>query len=247
MSDATIRLCGWSGPRNLSTAMMRAWENRADCAVWDEPFYGVYLARTGVEHPGRDETLNRWETDPAEVARCCAGPAPDGRPLFYQKHMTHHMLPEVDLGWAAACRHFFLIRDPDEVIASYAAVRAEPDEADVGAARQRELYDAVAEITGAAPPVVDARDLRDQPHGVLVKLCAALGVDFDPAMLAWPSGTRDSDGPWAPYWYASVERSTGFAPWQPSRHELPEGLKPLAEACRPHYAALKARALAPGG
>jgi len=245
----TVRICGWSGPRNLSTALMRAWENRADCAVWDEPFYGAYLAATGIEHPGRDEVLAATETNPVAVARACTGEppnaagAPSAAPLYYQKHMSQHMLPGVDLTWTDASRHIFLIRDPAEVIASFAAVRETPTLDEIGVLRQRELFDWIAKRQGRPPPVIDAKDLRNDPDAILRALCAALDVPFDAAMLNWPAGPRDSDGVWAPWWYASVERSTGFTPWEPSRHALPEELRPLVDACLPHYAAMRAVAL----
>lgn len=242
-AEDTIRICGWSGPRNLSTALMRAWENRADCAVWDEPFYAAYLLETGHDHPGRDEVVSACEADRAKVAAACAGPAPDGSPLFYQKQMSHHMPDGADMSWTDGCRHFFLIRDPADVAASYAAVREKPGAEELGFIRQRALYDEIADRQGAAPPVIDARDLRQNPRGVLSALCAALDIEFDAAMLAWPAGKRASDGVWAPYWYASVEKSTGFAPWKPSTHDLPDDLLPVVDQCRGHYEAMSARKL----
>lgn len=239
----TTRLCFWSGPRNISTAMMRAWENRADCAVWDEPFYGPYLAKTGLDHPGRETILKAVPTDADAIAARCAGDAPDGSPLFFQKHMCQHILPDVPLDWMADCRHAFLIRDPAHVAASFAATAGSATEADLGAARQLELYETAKELTGRDWPVVDGHDVLANPEGLLRALCAALDVAFDPAMLNWPAGRRDSDGVWAPWWYKRVEASTGFAPPRESPHVLPEGLDPVVAACRPAYDALKSRAL----
>jgi hypothetical protein len=241
----TVRICLWSGPRNISTATMRSWENRADTAVWDEPFYGPYLVKTGVDHPGREDFLPKLETDPDAIAAACAGEAPDGAAIFFQKHMCQHMLDDIDRSWMAKCRHLFLIRDPEEVAASWYATTGQVTEEDLGAARQRELFDTVTALTGAAPPVVEGRDVQDDPEGMTRAICAALGVDFVPAMLSWPAGKRDSDGAWAPWWYARVEASTGFEAYRPSGHERPEAIRAVVEACRPHYEALRVRKLAP--
>jgi hypothetical protein len=231
----TVRIAMWSGPRNISTAMMRAWENRPDTAVVDEPFYAAYLAATGIDHPMRKEVLAAQPTDPAAVAEALTGPI--ATPVFYQKHMTHHMLPGFDLSWMAACRHAFLIRAPEPVLASYTARRAEVTLEDIGFVRQAELFDRVADRLGKAPPVVESSDVLADPRGVLTALCGALDVRFEAAMLAWPAGRRDSDGVWAPAWYDAVERSTGFG--SPGRatafDDLASPLKAIAEAARPYY------------
>ncbi|HYD64036.1 hypothetical protein [Azospirillum sp.] len=233
---APIRIAMWSGPRNISTAMMRAWENRPDTAVVDEPFYAVYLAQTGLDHPGRDAVLASQPTDWRAVAAALAeDPVPDGRPVFYQKHMTHHMVSTVGLEWTGRVRNAFLIRDPAEVVASYVQRRGSVDLADIGVERQAELFDREADRTGRAPPVVDARDVLTDPAAVLAKLCAALGVPFTEAMLRWPPGRRATDGVWAPHWYASVEASTGFAAPPPRAPELSGELARVAEAARPYY------------
>ena len=241
----TIRLCFWSGPRNISTAMMRAWENRADCGVWDEPFYGPYLIETGLDHPGRDEILANVPLDADEIARRCAGDAPGGAPIFFQKHMCQHMLPDMPLDWMATCRHVFLIRDPAKVAASFAATTGHATEDDLGSARQRELYDIACDMTGHDWPVIEGRDVLNDPEGMLRALCAALDVPFDPSMLNWPTGRRDSDGAWAPYWYKRVEASTGFEKPRPSPHILADDLLPVVEACRPHYEALRQKRITP--
>jgi len=232
-----IRIAMWSGPRNISTAMMRSFENRADTAVVDEPFYAAYLATTGLDHPMRDEVLASQSTDWRAVAQAMAGPAPGGKAVFYQKHMTHHMTPEVDLGWTAACRNAFLIRAPEPVLASYTAKREDVTLADIGFERQRELFEREADRLGAAPPVVEGRDVLADPRGTLTALCRALGIPFDDAMLAWPAGPRDTDGVWAPAWYDAVERSTGFEPPPPSARTvtLNNALMRIADAARPHY------------
>jgi hypothetical protein len=208
--SAPVRIAMWSGPRNLSTAMMRSFGARPDTAVIDEPFYAAYLARTGLDHPLRAEVLAARETDPDRVIAGLLGPAPGGAAIFYQKHMTHHMLEGFDRGWLGACRNAFLIRAPERVLASYAARRADVTLEDIGFARQAELFDEAAERLGRPPPVIDAEDVLADPARALAGLCGALDIAYDSSMLAWPPGPRPTDGVWAPAWYRSVERSTGF-------------------------------------
>lgn len=241
----TVRIAMWSGPRNISTAMMRAFENRPDTAVSDEPFYAAYLAGTGLDHPMREAVLASQPTDWREVAEAMRGEAPGGSAVWYQKHMCHHMLPGFGLEWMAACRHAFLIRPPEQVLASYTAKRAEVTLEDIGVVRQAELFDRVADDLGQAPPVIEGAAVLADPRGTLSALCAALGIPFDEAMLSWPAGRRGSDGVWAPAWYDAVERSTGFAPpSQPARFDnLADPLKPIAEAARPYYERLSRHAL----
>ncbi len=232
---AAVRIAMWSGPRNLSTAMMRAFENRPDTAVIDEPFYAAYLARTGIDHPMRVEVLAACETDPNHVAQALTGPVPGGAAIFYQKHMTHHMLDGFDRGWMDQCRHAFLIRAPERVLASYAARRAEVELADIGFVRQAELFDQVSSRDGRAPPVIDAEDALADPARTLTALCAALDIAFDPAMLAWPAGPRATDGVWAPAWYQAVERSTGFGRPSGQPVKLDLRLEAIADEARPIY------------
>jgi hypothetical protein len=233
----SARIAMWSGPRNISTAMMRAFENRADCAVVDEPFYAAYLAETGLDHPMREAVLASQPTDWRAVADALAAEAP--APLVYEKHMTHHMLPGFGLAWMAACRNAFLIRDPARVVASYAKARSEVTLGDIGVVRQHELFEREADRLGKAPPVVEGADVLADPRATLSALCEALGVRFDVAMLAWPAGRRASDGVWAPAWYAAVEASTGFGPPEPAEPPaLPDDLRRIADEARPHYEAL---------
>jgi hypothetical protein len=206
----TTKIAMWSGPRNLSTAMMYAFAARGDCAVWDEPFYAAYLDRTGLIHPMRDEILAAGDRDPDGVAARCAGPVPGGKPVFYQKHMAQHMVPGMPRDWMAQVVNLFLIRHPARVVASYAAKRENPTEADLGFARMAELYEHARSL-GQAPVVIDASDIRADPEGALSQLCDSLGLPFTPAMLSWPAGGHPDDGIWAPHWYGAVHRSTGFA------------------------------------
>jgi hypothetical protein len=225
----TVRVAMWSGPRNLSTAMMRSFENRADCSVVDEPLYAAYLARTGLDHPGRDEVVASQPTDWREVARALTDD-PVSTPLQYQKHMTHHLLAEMDRTAFGGLRHAFLVRDPERVLTSYAKVRDEPTLEDLGLPQQVALFE---EYGG---PVIDAADVLRDPETSLRALCAALDITFDPAMLAWAAGPRDSDGVWAPHWYAGVWASTGFARDSPGAADaLPDRLRPLWERCLPYY------------
>ncbi|MDE2488656.1 MAG: HAD family hydrolase [Alphaproteobacteria bacterium] len=227
----------WSGPRNISTAMMRSFENRPDCAVVDEPFYAAYLAATGLDHPMREAVLTSQPTDWRAVADALVAEAP--APVVYQKHMTHHMLPGFGLDWMAQCRNAFLIRDPARVVASYVRTRAEVTLADIGVVRQHELFEREADRLGRAPPVVEGADVLADPRGVLSAFCEALGIGFDEAMLEWPAGRRASDGVWARAWYAAVERSTGFGPPEADRPPpLSDDLRRIVEAARPHYEAL---------
>ena len=228
----------WSGPRNISTALMRAWGSRPGTQVVDEPFYAFYLSRTGLEHPGRDDVLRSQPTDWREVAQALTrGPIVEGATVLYQKHMTHHLLPEVDLSVLDGLRHAFLVRDPAEVLVSYAKVRGEPTLADLGLPQQVALHERFG------GPVIDARDVLERPEMMLRTLCAALGVGFDPAMLRWEAGPRASDGVWGRHWYDVVWRSTGFASYRPAEQEVPDRLRPLLDRCRPYYDTMAAHRL----
>ena len=233
-----VRIAMWSGPRNISTAMMRAWENRGDTRVWDEPLYAYYLKQTGLRHPGRDEIIAHYETDWARLERQLVEDTPDGAGIFYQKHMTHHLLPEIPRDWLGRLKHCFLIRHPREVLASYTQKRENPALPDLGYEQQVEIFNFVAEKQGAAPPVFDASDILEQPEPMLREMCRRLDVPFTPRMLSWPAGRRDSDGIWAKHWYHAVEQSTGFAPYHPKPDPVPAAYADLYEACLPHYDAL---------
>ena len=238
----------WSGPRNISTALMRSFGNRADASVSDEPFYAAYLAATGLRHPMRDAILASQPRDWRAVAAAVSGPAPGRKAVWYQKHMTHHMLPGFGLDWTDRITNAFLLRAPEAVLASYVEKRAEVTLDDIGLPRQAALFDRVADRLGAAPPVIEARDVLRDPAEALRVLCASLAIPFDEAMLAWPAGPRDTDGVWAPAWYDRVEQSTGFSGARPeiTFAQLPDRLKPIAEAARPLYERLAAHRLVLG-
>lgn len=242
-----VRIAMWSGPRNISTAMMRSFENRPDTAVWDEPFYAAYLMANGLDHPMRPEIIAAHETDPERVAEGLLGPIPGGRAVFYQKHMTHHMLPDFPRGWIERVVSAFLIRRPESVLASYVAKRETVTLADIGFIAQGEIFDRVADRLGAPPPVVEGSDVLQDPAGMLKALTAALGIPFLTEMLAWPAGKRASDGIWAAHWYHAVEASTGFGPprAEVERDALPADLARIAEAATPVYERLAAHRLRP--
>ena len=242
-ATSPLRIAMWSGPRNISTAMMRAWENRGDCAVSDEPLYAAYLAATGLDHPARDQVIAAGETDPAKVVADLLGPVPGGCPLWYQKHMSHHLLPGLAHDWIHALANVFLIRDPAEVVSSYVKSRATVTPEDIGLPQQARLFDELAGRSGAAPPVIDAGDFLRAPEAQLRALCARLGVPFTGRMLQWPAGPRASDGIWAPHWYATVWASTGFEPWRPREVHLDGEAARVAQACRPAYEKLRAHRL----
>jgi hypothetical protein len=242
----TIRIAMWSGPRNISTAMMRSWENRADCSVVDEPFYAYYLNETKSPHPMFEQVLASQPTDFARVAanmsegECATS-------VQYQKHMTQHMLTGPDyhdnFEWAANLRHCFLIRDPAQVVNSYTNSRGMCSAQDIGIQRQHELYTLFSEMTGQDIPVVDSNDVLAHPEEKILKLCKALNLPFEKAMLDWPTGRRDSDGVWAEHWYHSVEKSTGFGKSVSKPFTLDAEQQKVVDEVMPYYEALKKRCL----
>ncbi|MEQ9464101.1 MAG: HAD family hydrolase [Haliea sp.] len=248
---SVLRIAMWSGPRNISTALMRAFENRPDCAVVDEPFYGYYLKATGLEHPAGAEVMASMSCEWREVARQLCEELPETAnpascPVFYQKHMTQHILPAMDMGWTDGLQNCFLIREPRRIIASYAKVRPQFAIEELGFPQQWALFQRVADRLGAAPPVIDsARTLRD-PERVLSDLCARVGIPFSARMLHWPAGRRASDGVWAPHWYAAVERTTGFEPVSEvplAEIPVPPGCEAMCEEAEGFYSRLLQHAL----
>jgi len=232
----------WSGPRNLSTAMMYSFGARADCAVVDEPFYASYLAQTGLDHPMRDEIIASQPTDPAKVIETLLGPISGGKAHFYQKHMSQHMIEGVPRDWVHRVANVFLIRHPARVAASFSTKYDNPTLADIGFVQQAELYDQLV-AAGARPVVIESADIRRDPEVMLKRLCAAIGLGWDPAMLSWPSGGHPDDGVWAAHWYGAVHQSTGFAPAEGAMPDLDGPRAALAEAAMPAYEHLRAVAL----
>jgi len=231
----SLRIVMWTCPRNISTAMMRAWGNRADTYVCDEPLYAYYLNSTGKIHPATAEIMVSQPTDWREVVKWLMGPIPEGKSIFFQKHMSHHLLPEVDRGWLAEVRNCFLIRHPLEVIASYMAKQGLPALDDLGFVEQAEIFDYLRATSGTIPPVLDAKDVQQDPRGQLMQLCATLNVRFDEAMLSWPAGPRPTDGVWSKHWYSEVERSTGFLAYERRYIEIPSSLGAIYGRCMDCY------------
>jgi hypothetical protein len=243
MTPDPTRIAMWSGPRNLSTAMMYAFAARGDCAVWDEPFYAAYLQKSGIIHPMNDQVIAAGEPDPIRVGSACLGPIPASQRLFYQKHMTLHMIPQFTRGFMRGLTNVFLIRHPAHVVASYAQKREAPTLADIGFVQQAELFDQVAQWLGHAPLVIDSADIRANPRANLSKLCAALGIDFTETMLHWPAGPKAYDGVWAPHWYNAVHKSTGFADPEGPRPDLPPDYARISDLALPLYEKLSGHKL----
>jgi hypothetical protein len=230
-----IRIAMWSGPRNISTAMMRSWGNRVDTFVVDEPFYAYYLKATGKEHPGADEVIATGESDWREVIAQLTGPIPNGKRIFFQKQMAHHLLPAVDREWLGVVTNCFLIRDPREVIASYIKKREDPALQDLGFMQQSAIFDFVRTRTNSVPPIVDAKDVLENPERMLRLLCEAVGVEFSESMLSWPPGLRETDGVWARHWYGEVAKTGSFQPYRPKEVKVPARLQEIHDRCRECY------------
>lgn len=237
---APIRIAMWSGPRNISTAMMRAWENRGDCAVSDEPLYAHYLAATGTDHPGRAEVIAAGDTDWRRVVERLLGPIPEGRPVWYQKHMTHHLLADMDRRWIHGLSNVLLIRNPTEVVASYMDRRGTVSPEEIGLPQQIALFEEITAAQGQPPLIIDAGEFLKAPEPHLRALCRQLGVSFTERMLHWPPGARPSDGVWSPHWYSRVLQSTGFEPPRARDIHLDGQAAEVAAACRPLYERLYA-------
>jgi hypothetical protein len=235
-NNLPVRIAMWSGPRNISTAMMRSWGNRPDTFVCDEPFYAHYLLATGRDHPGAEEVIANGETDWRKVVEYLTGNVPEGKHIFYQKQMTHHLLARIDRAWLLAVTNCFLIRDPREVIISYIKKNNDPSLEDIGFVQQAEIFDWVRAETGSIPAVLDARDILENPRRTLELLCDKVGVEFNDAMLSWPPGLRETDGIWAKHWYGEVATSTTFR--RPPAREpepVPERLREVHERSRDGY------------
>ena len=240
-----MNIAMWSGPRNLSTALMYAFAARGDCAVWDEPFYAAYLARTGLAHPMRDEIIAAGETDPTRVAAACVAPTSSDKPLFYQKHMCQHMIADMPRDWIEDVTNVFLIRHPARVMASFASKYEAAELSDIGFVQQAELFDRISETSKIIPIVIDSNDIRKNPEAILRLLCDRLDIAFMQSMLGWPTGPKPYDGVWAPVWYHAVHRSSGFAGQEGPLPHLQGDFARTAKAAMPYYERLRAHALTP--
>jgi hypothetical protein len=234
-----VTIAMWSGPRNISTAMMYSFGNRPDCFAWDEPFYAFSLRTHGNVHPMSDEIIAAYDSNWESLVAACLAAPPYGKQVFYQKHMTHHMLKGFDRSWVLALTNAFLIRKPERVLASYTQKWADVTLRDIGFVEQAEIFDLVAGHLGSAPAVVDADDVLADPPGTLARLCEACGIPFDEHMLAWPKGPKSFDGVWAAHWYDAVWDSTGFAKPQPRTVQLNPTLARIADEARPYYERLR--------
>lgn len=233
-----LRLAMWSGPRNISTAMMRSFGNRNDSVVCDEPFYAHYLHDTQKDHPGKDEVIAAGETDWRKVVAWLTGPIPDGKRLFYQKQMTHHLLPHIERDWLANVTNCFLIRHPRDVLTSYIKIVPNPSDEDTGFPQQLEIFEWLRRNQGITPLVIDSVEVLNEPRRTLGLLCDALGMDFQESMLSWSPGLRPTDGVWAKHWYKEVETTTGFRPYKPKPDQVPDSLSDLYDRCLASYETL---------
>lgn len=239
------RIAMWSGPRNISTAMMRSFEARGDCVVEDEPFYARYLTLSGARHPMREQVIASQPHAAPAIMRALTRTLPDEITVHYQKHMAHHMVGDVDIGWFDGFVHCFLVRDPAAMIASYRKKRETVSAADLGLSVQRRIYTEVADASGIAPPVIDASDVLRDPRVTLGQLCTRLGLDYRESMLQWLPGLRATDGVWGPHWYNAVTKTTGFEPYKPSDVQLDGAELRVLEACLPDYEFFMQRRIVP--
>ena len=239
MKQPPLRLAMWSGPRNLSTAMMYSFAARTDCFVVDEPFYAAYLNETGIIHPMNDEVIAAGETSFNKVADYCKTEQPEGKALFYQKQMTQHLVSDLNLDWIITLCNVFLIRDPSKVIASYHVKNEDPCLKDIGIKEQWDLYNTVYEATGTRPLVIDSDDILVAPELMLTALCKAVGIEFQQQMLSWKAGPKPYDGVWAPHWYQSVWKSTGFGVPSRKTPTVPKHLASVQEKATHYYDKLR--------
>ena len=221
----------WSGPRNISTAMMRSWGSRSDTFVIDEPYYAHYLSQNELDHPGRDEVIQEGELDSEKVSRRLVNDTKDSCSIYYQKHITHHLLDSIDREWMKSVINCFLIRDPKDMIISYSKVHPNLNMHLLGLEEQNEIFEYVKNITGEIPPIVDAKDVLLNPRNILSKLCGNIGITFSEEMLSWSRGPRDTDGNWGKYWYKNVMNSTGFNEYKSKKEDVPKEYEQLYQKC----------------
>lgn len=243
--NAPLRIAMWSGPRNISTAMMRSFGARADCAVTDEPFYGAFLHDTGMRQPMADQIIAAMDCDWQSVAAAMNGPVPGGKPLWYQKHMPHHMVGGISIADFPDHEHGFLIRDPARVVASHAAKRIDVTPEDLGVDKQLEYADYIEQKTGKSAIILDSTDISRDPESHLRALCEAMNIGWDSAMLSWEPGYRDTDGIWATHWYNKVIDTSGFSGSEDGPKPLTSEQRKIADSCRPAYEQMAAKKLQP--
>lgn len=234
-SNPVIHLAMWCGPRNISTALMRAWENRPDTFVVDEPLYAHYLKETKLNHEMAGEIINHYESNWEKVVDWLTGTIPNGKTIFYQKHMCHHMLPNISLEWIEKVTNCFLIREPKEMLTSLIKKLPNPNLTDTGLPQQLRLFNYIQKKTNETPPVIDSTEVLQNPSGMLKALCSRLGIKFTKLMLQWPPGIRESDGIWAKHWYPEVKTTTGWRPYKPKEATVPDEMKNILNECDKIY------------
>ncbi len=225
----------WSGPRNLSTVLMRSFENRKDTVVIDEPFYAHFLKQTNLNHPGKNEIISTLDSNWDNIVLKITGPIPQNKSIWYQKHMAQHNLEGCDINWINSFHNCILIRDPKYVIPSYNKEYSLSDEKLLGYSQQLDLIQILEDKKGATPPIFDATDILKKPEKALKKICTSVGISFSQSMLKWPKGKRKSDGIWAKYWYRNVENSSEFYPFQKKNIVIDKKLIPLYKKCLADY------------
>ena len=230
-----IRIAMWSGPRNISTAMMRSWESRSDTFVIDEPYYPYYLSQTDLDHPGREDVIRAGELDFEKISHDLVNDINGKCSIYYQKHITHHLLNSIDRKWMKSVTNCFLIRDPKDMIISYSRVHPDLNMHLLGLEEQSEIFEYVLNMTGEIPPIIDSKDIQMNPRVVLSKFCERVGVSFSEEMLSWPRGARVTDGNWGKYWYKNVMNSTGFNEYKPKTEDVPERYEELYLKCYSLY------------
>lgn len=236
----SLRLAMWSGPRNISTAMMRSFDARSDSFVSDEPLYAAYLQMTGLPHPMAEEIIATHDPNWESVVAHLTGPIPNGARFWYQKHMSHHLLPEMGRDWLDQLTNAFLIREPRAMLVSLIDRLGPVGIQDTGLPQQLELFHYQRERTGETPVVVDSQDVLQNPEGILRQLCERVGLAFEPAMLSWEAGARETDGCWGPHWYHNTNNSTGFAPYRAKEVEVPAEFEAITQECEAIYEELHA-------
>jgi hypothetical protein len=220
-----------SGPRNISTALMYSFAQRTDTTVVDEPFYAVYLTVSGAVHPGKEEVIADQSSDENVVRKQLSQLT--SKPVVFVKNMAHHMevMQEPFLKDAI---NIFLIRNPKQIIASYAQVIQSPVMRDIGIEYQYSLFRALEE-KGQPTIVLDSGLLLENPEAVLRQVCQRCSIGFQPAMLAWSAGPKTYDGVWANHWYSNVHNSTGFEKQKTSSRPLPDHLDQLYQQAKGYY------------
>lgn len=238
----------WSGPRNISTAMMRSWGARADCAVSDEPLYAHYLSQLDDSqrsaHPVYEAVMDSQPIHWHEVADYLTGPIPGDKEIWYQKHMAHHLTDACGLDWIGSLTNCFLVREPAAMITSFIKIIENPTPMDLGLPQQVKLFELIREQTGSVPAVIDSEDVLTDPRNALSVLCHHIGVEFDESMLAWEKGPKPEDGVWGPHWYSSVNQTTGFAPLAPKSEQVPKRLLGVLDECNAFYEVLSEHRIA---